>query len=38
MANTRMCSASAAKDAIGDKLDQTTHDSKADVHKEAAKH
>ncbi|KAM4062971.1 glucose-repressible protein grg1 domain-containing protein [Hirsutella rhossiliensis] len=30
--------ATAAKDAVGDKLDQTSHDGKADVHKEAAKH
>ncbi|CAL3966190.1 hypothetical protein PZA11_002923 [Diplocarpon coronariae] len=30
--------ASAAKDAVGDKLDQTSHETKADVHKEAAKH
>ncbi|KAJ5112371.1 hypothetical protein N7532_000416 [Penicillium argentinense] len=28
--------ASAAKDALGDKKDQFTHDTKADVHKEAA--
>jgi len=30
--------ASAAKDALSDKVDQSTHDTKADVHKEAAKH
>ncbi|KZZ97491.1 glucose repressible protein Grg1 [Moelleriella libera RCEF 2490] len=29
---------SAAKDAVGDKLEQKGHDSKAEVHKEAAKH
>ncbi|KAG5664414.1 hypothetical protein KAF25_008148 [Fusarium avenaceum] len=29
--------ASAAKDALGDKIDETGHDKKADVHKEAAK-
>ncbi|KAH7236168.1 glucose-repressible protein Grg1 [Fusarium tricinctum] len=28
---------SAGKDAIGDKIDETGHDKKADVHKEAAK-
>jgi len=28
----------AAGDAIGDKFDQHTHETKADVHKEAAKH
>ncbi|KAM0355783.1 hypothetical protein ACHAPU_000170 [Fusarium lateritium] len=27
--------ATAAKDAIGDKVDESTHDTKADVHKEA---
>jgi hypothetical protein len=33
-----MCiSATAAKDAFGDKLDQHGHEGKADVHKEAAK-
>ncbi len=30
--------AQAAGDAIGDKFDEQTHDRKADVHKEAAKH
>ncbi|CZT52346.1 probable glucose-repressible protein grg-1 [Rhynchosporium secalis] len=30
--------ASAAKDALGDKVDQTSHEGKADLHKEAAKH
>ncbi|KAH8766252.1 glucose-repressible protein Grg1 [Hyaloscypha finlandica] len=30
--------ATAAKDAVGDKFDQTSHETKADVHKEAAKH
>ncbi|KAL0944053.1 glucose-repressible gene protein [Colletotrichum truncatum] len=30
--------ATAAKDALGDKIDETHHDTKADVHKEAAKH
>ncbi|KAL4894395.1 glucose-repressible protein Grg1 [Aspergillus ambiguus] len=30
--------ASAAKDAIVDKKDEFSHDTKADVHKEAAKH
>ncbi|KAF2705463.1 glucose-repressible gene protein [Pleomassaria siparia CBS 279.74] len=30
--------ASAAKDAIGDKADESSHNTKADVHKEAAKH
>ncbi|KAG9247424.1 glucose-repressible protein Grg1 [Calycina marina] len=30
--------ASAAKDAFGDKVEQHGHESKADVHKEAAKH
>ncbi|KAJ5126747.1 hypothetical protein N7448_007526 [Penicillium atrosanguineum] len=30
--------ASAAKDALFDKKDEVSHDSKADVHKEAAKH
>ncbi|GAO17421.1 uncharacterized protein UV8b_06146 [Ustilaginoidea virens] len=34
-AGTRL---SAAKDAVGDKLEQKGHDSKAEVHKEAAKH
>lgn len=34
-ANTRL---SAAKDAVGDKVDEHGHDTKADVHKEAAKH
>ena len=29
--------ASAAKDAVSDKFDEETHDTKADVHKEAAK-
>ncbi|KAF4977971.1 hypothetical protein FZEAL_5579 [Fusarium zealandicum] len=29
--------ATAAKDAIGDKIDQTGHENKADVHKEIAK-
>jgi hypothetical protein len=28
----------AGKDAVGDKVDQTSHNTKADVHKEAAKH
>jgi hypothetical protein len=28
----------AAGDAVGDKFDQTKHETKADVHKEAAKH
>jgi len=28
----------AAGDAIGDKVDQSKHETKADVHKEAAKH
>lgn len=30
--------AQAAGDAIGDKIDEQTHERKADVHKEAAKH
>ncbi|KAI4176306.1 MAG: hypothetical protein LQ343_001044 [Gyalolechia ehrenbergii] len=30
--------AEAAKDAVGDKVDETKHDTKADTHKEAAKH
>jgi len=30
--------AQAAGDAIGDKVDEQTHNRKADVHKEAAKH
>ncbi|CDM30508.1 hypothetical protein DTO013E5_2541 [Penicillium roqueforti] len=30
--------ASAAKDALGDKTDEVEHNTKADVHKEAAKH
>jgi len=30
--------ASAAKDSVGDKLDQKSHDASADVHKESAKH
>ncbi|KAF2794628.1 glucose-repressible gene protein [Melanomma pulvis-pyrius CBS 109.77] len=30
--------ASAAKDAVGDKFDESSHNTKADVHKEAAKH
>ncbi|KAF4849181.1 Glucose-repressible gene protein [Colletotrichum siamense] len=30
--------ASAAKDAVGDKLDESSHEAKADVHKESAKH
>ncbi|KAI9366989.1 glucose-repressible protein Grg1 [Aspergillus egyptiacus] len=30
--------ASAAKDALVDKKDEKSHDTKADVHKEAAKH
>ncbi|KAI2643654.1 glucose-repressible gene protein [Xylaria nigripes] len=30
--------ASAAKDAVGDKIDEQKHDKSADVHKEAAKH
>jgi len=30
--------AQAAGDAIGDKVDEQTHDRKADVHREAAKH
>ncbi|KFY67061.1 hypothetical protein V496_01768 [Pseudogymnoascus sp. VKM F-4515 (FW-2607)] len=30
--------ATAAKDALGDKVDETSHNTKADVHKEAAKH
>ncbi|EPE29974.1 hypothetical protein GLAREA_01134 [Glarea lozoyensis ATCC 20868] len=30
--------ASAAKDAVGDKMDETSHNTKADVHKEATKH
>ncbi|KAG6293768.1 hypothetical protein E4U09_002852 [Claviceps aff. purpurea] len=34
-AGTRL---TAAKDAIGDKMDQKSHDTKADVHKEASKH
>ncbi|KAL8796817.1 MAG: hypothetical protein Q9195_000900 [Heterodermia aff. obscurata] len=29
--------ASAAKDAVGDKIDEQKHETKADVHKEAAK-
>ncbi|KAM5346617.1 hypothetical protein ACJ41O_009622 [Fusarium nematophilum] len=29
--------ASAAKDALSDKIDQTTHDNKAEVHKQVAK-
>jgi hypothetical protein len=32
---TYLSSATAAKDALGDKIDETTHDKKADVHKEA---
>ncbi|KAL8692624.1 MAG: hypothetical protein Q9218_002388 [Villophora microphyllina] len=30
--------AEAAKDAVGDKMDETKHDTKADMHKEEAKH
>ncbi|KAF2712969.1 hypothetical protein K504DRAFT_530043 [Pleomassaria siparia CBS 279.74] len=30
--------ATAAKNALGDKADQHSHETKADVHKEAAKH
>ncbi|KAG9231889.1 glucose-repressible gene protein [Amylocarpus encephaloides] len=30
--------ATAAKDAVGDKMDQTSHETKADVDKESAKH
>ncbi|OBT82609.1 hypothetical protein VE02_07971 [Pseudogymnoascus sp. 03VT05] len=30
--------ATAAKDAVGDKFDETGHNTQADVHKEAAKH
>ncbi|KAI0848674.1 glucose-repressible gene protein [Daldinia vernicosa] len=30
--------ASAAKDAVGDKVDETKHNTSADVNKEAAKH
>ncbi|KAI4162840.1 MAG: hypothetical protein LQ342_003557 [Letrouitia transgressa] len=30
--------AEAGKDAISDKLDETSHNTKADTHKEAAKH
>ena len=30
-------SASAAKDALGDKMDETTHDNKAEAHKQYAK-
>ncbi|KFY02969.1 hypothetical protein O988_01787 [Pseudogymnoascus sp. VKM F-3808] len=30
--------ATAAKDALGDKIDESSHNTKADVHKEAAKH
>jgi len=30
--------ATAAKDAVGDKVDETSHNTKADVNKEAAKH
>ncbi|KAI9746374.1 MAG: Glucose-repressible protein [Claussenomyces sp. TS43310] len=30
--------ATAAKDAVGDKFDESSHNTKADVHKEAAKH
>ncbi|KAJ5729057.1 Glucose-repressible protein [Penicillium malachiteum] len=30
--------AQAAKDAVGNKVDEKKHDTKADVHKEAAKH
>ncbi|KAI1352123.1 glucose-repressible gene protein [Xylaria sp. FL0043] len=30
--------ASAAKDAVGDKIDEQKHDTSANVHKEAAKH
>lgn len=30
--------ATAAKDALGDKFDETSHNTQADVHKEAAKH
>ncbi|KAL5346412.1 hypothetical protein ACLOAV_008683 [Pseudogymnoascus australis] len=30
--------ATAAKDALGDKVDETSHNTKADVHKEATKH
>lgn len=37
-ANKHANSLSAAKDAVGDKVDQKGHDGKADVHKEAAKH
>ncbi|KAH6689440.1 glucose-repressible gene protein [Plectosphaerella plurivora] len=30
--------ATAAKDAVGDKFDESKHNTQADVHKEAAKH
>ncbi|KAJ2902914.1 glucose-repressible protein [Zalerion maritima] len=30
--------ATAAKDAVGDKFDEQSHETKADTHKEAAKH
>ena len=29
---------SAAKDAVGDKIDETTHNNAAEVHKQSAKH
>jgi hypothetical protein len=29
---------SAAKDAVGDKIDETTHNNSAEVHKQSAKH
>jgi hypothetical protein len=31
-------SLTAAKDAVGDKVDETAHNSKADAHKELAQH
>ncbi|MCJ1281104.1 Glucose-repressible protein [Xylographa opegraphella] len=36
--NTLGTRATATKDMIGDKLDQSKHETSADVHKEAAKH
>jgi hypothetical protein len=39
MANTvltiLLCSASAAKDALGDKVDESKHDTKGEAHKQA---
>lgn len=34
---TSLASATAAKDAVSDKIDETGHDNKADLHKEMAK-